>query len=303
MTLFSLVPTSTYRLLAALAASVSLLGCVGARNGVTQSAPHPALAKTPPLAARVLADAPFSAQEMAQLSPDIAQDAYGNRIAVWEAFDGQHFKIWAKRSVAGLGWGASQRLDAQREGNAYRPRIAFDPQGHAMAVWEQHRDGHYKVWANRYVAGQGWGVALPIDRMESITPSDAFAPQVALNAAGEAMAVWQQFDGHRTHVRTNRYLPGAGWSAATSLGSATAHASAPQIAFDTKGTALAVWQQLDGQQTQVWASQQSAGGNWAAPSLVESPRQMPDTDNAALALHTQSNAVAAWKSIPLSVHP
>lgn len=295
MSLLSFLSTRTYHLLAGLAALASLLGCVGARNSAPAS---PSSAKT-----QVMPDAAFGAEAMAFLNPSMAQDAHGNRLAVWEAFDGQRFHIWAKRSVAGLGWGANTQLSAQSAGHAFRPRIATDAQGHAMAVWALQRDGHYQVWANRYVAGQGWGVALPIDRMQSITPSDAYAPQVALNAAGEAMAVWLQSDGQHTHVRTNRYIPGTGWSSATSIGSATAHASAAQIAFNAQGVALAVWQQFDGQHTQVWASQQSAGGNWGAPSLVESPAPTPDADSTALALHTQGKVVAAWQDTTSDFHP
>jgi hypothetical protein len=300
MTLLSPLPTKAYHWLTGLAAITSLLGCVGARNSAPLSPGH---AENQLQAAQVLPDAAFGAEAMAFSNPSIAQDAHGNRIAVWEAFDGQRFNIWAKRSVAGLGWGASTQISAHQAGNAFRPRIAMDAQGHAMAVWELQRDGHYKVWANRYVAGQGWGVALPVDRMQSITPSDAFAPQVALNAVGEAVAVWQQSDGYHTHIRTNRYIPGVGWSSATSIGSATAHASAPQIAFNAQGVALAVWQQSDGQRSQVWASQQSAGGNWGAPSLVPQPPVTPDGDALASELLAQSNAVAAWQSTPGASHP
>jgi hypothetical protein len=239
------------------------------------------------LATQALPAAPFGAEEMAHLSPSIAQDARGNRIAVWEEFDGQRFQIWAKRSVAGLGWGASTRLDAKHGGQAYSPRIAFDGQGHAMAVWQQQVGGHSKVWANQYVAGQGWGVARPIDSLASMTPSDAYAPQVAMNAVGEAVAVWQQSDGRHAHVRTSRFIPGAGWAGATSIGSATAYASAPEIVFDAQGTALVVWQQFDGQQTQRWASQQPENGGWSLPSMVEPRFEAPDMASAPLAYSTQ----------------
>jgi hypothetical protein len=294
MNAFALVPTKTVTRMAGLAASVALLGCMGARNGALPSA---VATKAIPLAAQAPLGAPLAAEETAYFTPSIAQDTRGNRIAVWEEFDGQRFNIWAKRSVAGLGWGASRRLDAKHEGNAYSPRIAFDPQGNAMAVWEQQLGGRYKVWANRYVAGQGWGAALRIDSLESITPSDAYAPRVALNAVGEAIAVWQQSDGRYTHVRTSRFIPGVGWGTATSIGSATTHASAPQIAFDARGIALAVWQQFDGQQTQVWASQQPVGGNWAHAGQLGVRAGAGDALNPTIAVDSLGKATALWQQV------
>ena len=154
-------------LLAGLAASALLLGCSGARNSAVPNMGASKLQAAP----AVSFQASQSGTEESMFTPSIAQDARGNRIAVWEESDGKNFHIWAKRSVAGLGWGASQRLDAQQGGNAYSPRIALDAQGNAMAVWEQQIDGHYKVWANRYVAGQGWGAAQPIDGIASIRPA------------------------------------------------------------------------------------------------------------------------------------
>jgi hypothetical protein len=298
MKLFSVSPAKPFHLLAALAASAALMGCVGARNGAGNGAPPSATdTKAMPVEAQARSLASFGAVEIAPFTPSIAQDARGNRIAVWEEFDGQRFNIWAKRSIAGLGWGGSRQLSAQHGGNAYNPRIAFDTQGNAMAVWEQQLGGHYKVWANRYVAGQGWGTAHAIDSIPSTTPSDAYAPQVALNAVGEAVAVWQQTDGQHAHVHTSRFLPVGGWGAATSIGSATTHASAPQIAFDARGIALVVWQQFDGQQTQVWASQQTAGGNWAPAAQLGIRAGVGDSLNTSITVDTQGAVTALWQQV------
>ncbi len=288
----SFIPTKIFCLLAGLAASAALLGCVGAGNS---AAPKKMAVKPVRHAAQALPDAPFASEENMFFTPSIAQDARGNRIAVWGESDGARINIWAKRSLAGMGWGAKRRLDAHTDGNADSPRVAFDIQGNAMAVWEQQIGGHYKVWANRYVSGQGWGAAQPVDTIASITPSNAFAPQVALNALGEAMAVWQQSDGNNSHIRTSRFVPGAGWIAATSIGSVTAHANAPQIAFDAQDNALVVWQQHEGQKTQVWASQQSAGGTWARAMQLSVRAGTGDALNPSIAVDPMGKVIAVWR--------
>jgi hypothetical protein len=286
------VLTRPMPLMAGLVISAALLGCIGATNGALGGSPSTVAAKAAPLAAQALPDPMFGSEDVTHITAAMVQDARGNRIAVWEEFDGVRFNIWAKRSTDGMGWGPSQRLDAGHDGNAYSPRIALDVQGNAMAVWEQETDGHYKVWANRYVVGQGWGAALPIEPASS---GDANAPQVALNAQGQAIAVWQQSDGKHSHIRTSRYARQTGWGTAQRVGSATTHANAPQIAFGANGTALAVWQQFDGLQTQVWASQQSAGSGWSHATQLSVRPGVGDSLNPTIAVDAHGQATALWQ--------
>jgi hypothetical protein len=278
-------------LLAGLAASALLPGCSGTRNSAMPNMGASKLQAAPAIAFQ---DSQSGA-EQSMFTPSISQDARGNRIAVWEESDGKNFHIWAKRSVAGLGWGASRRLDAQNEGNAYSPRIAFDIQGNAMAVWEQQVGGRYKVWASCYEAGRGWGTARPIDKSATNSASDATAPQVALNALGEAMAVWQQSDGRHSHIRTSRFARGVGWGASVSVGDTSTHANAPQVAFDAQDIALVVWQQLAGAQTQVWASQRSMDGSWARAAQLSAEHGAGDAFNPTFILDPLGKAIALWQ--------
>jgi hypothetical protein len=292
MKVISSVWTRPMQLMVGLVISAALVGCMGATNGALGGSPSTVAAKAAPLAAQAQPDAPFGADDVTHITPAMVQDARGNRIAVWEAFDGVRFNIWAKRSTAGMGWGPSQRLDADHDGNAYSPHIALDAQGNAMAVWEQQIGGHYKVWANRYVAGQGWGAAQPIERAFC---GDANAPQVALTAQGQAVAVWQQSDGKHSHIRTSRYAPQTGWGTAERVGSANTHANAPQIAFGANGTALAVWQQFDGLKTQVWASQQAVGSGWSHAARLSVRAGAGDSLNPTIAVDGRGQATALWQ--------
>jgi hypothetical protein len=289
--IFSVLTRPT-KLIAGLMTSAALLGCIAATNEALDGAPSTVAAKATPLPAQAQPDARFGADDVTHITPTMGQDARGNRIAVWEESDGVRFNVWAKHSTAGMGWGPSQRLDADHDGNAYSPRIALDAQGNAVAVWEQQVGGHCKVWANRYIAGRGWGAALPIEPASS---GNANAPQVALTAQGQAIAVWQQSDGKHSHIRTSRYAPQTGWGTAGRVGSAATYANAPQIAFGAKGTALAVWQQFDGLQTQVWASQQSVGGRWAHATQLGARVGAGDSLNPTIAVDARGQATALWQ--------
>jgi len=96
--------------------------------------------------------------------------------------------------------------DIDRNGkypDAYYPKIAIDANGNAVAVWSQYDGTRLNIWANRYVAGTGWGTAALI---ETDNAGAAVLPRVAMDANGNAIAVWVQFDGTRNNVWANRYV-------------------------------------------------------------------------------------------------
>ncbi len=194
-------------------------------------------------------------------SPQIAIDANGNALAVWNQFDGTRYNIWANRFIAGTGagtgWGTATLIETDNAGNAYFPQIAIDTNGNALAVWTQSDGTRYNIVANRYTAGTGWGTASPI---ETDNAGDASSlAQIAIDNNGNALAVWYQHDGARTNIWANRFISGTG--AGTGWGTAslietdnTGDAYYPQIAIDTNGNALAVWHQFDGTRNNIWAN-------------------------------------------------
>jgi hypothetical protein len=66
----------------------------------------------------------------------------------------------------------------------------MDANGNALAVWEETSNGTLYVWANRYVASQGWGTA----QMIGPNAGQSTNPQVAFDSSGRAIAVWEQID-------------------------------------------------------------------------------------------------------------
>ena len=47
------------------------------------------------------------------------------------------------------------------------------------------------------------------------------------------------------------------------------NAQYPQVAFDSSGNAIAVWQQYDGTRFNIWANRYTASGNWGTAQLIE----------------------------------
>jgi hypothetical protein len=130
-------------------------------------------------------------------SPQVAIDGEGNAIAVWE----QSISIWSNRYVVGEGWGLAQPIETDDMSAAEFPQVAMDGKGNAIAVWRQLDDPSPSIWSNRYVVGVGWGLATLIETEDE----EAVCPQVAMDANGNAVAVWQQYDGATWNIWSNRF--------------------------------------------------------------------------------------------------
>ena len=200
-------------------------------------------------------------------------------------------------SVSGLeddvnpGWGVATLVETDNTGGASDPQVAVDGSGNAIAVWYQFDGTRDNIWSSRYVIGTGWGAATLIETDNS---GDASNPQVAVDGSGDAIAVWQQDDGLRYNIWSNRYVVGTGWGAAALIETDNSGgASNPQVAVDGSGDAIAAWCQYDGTRTNICSNRYVVGIGWETAKLLE-------TDNSGsaylpqVAIDGSGNATAVW---------
>src|SRR6185436_11398682 len=141
--------------------------------------------------------------------------------------------IWASRYTAQVGWAGAVLIEAG-PGDAGYPQIAIDGSGNAIVAFWQHAGGRIDIVANRYVNGAGWGTAAAIEADDS---GDTSAPQIAMDAAGNAMVVWAWASASGPpfsyNVWANRYTAGSGWGSAGPIDSvnATTANPAPHVAL------------------------------------------------------------------------
>lgn len=179
------------------------------------------------------------------------------------------------------------------------PDLAVTASGTAFLVWTQAvNDGDpLQIWARRRPdsdALNAWEAPLPLN---VATGGHARSPRVAVDDAGNAIAVWQQEDGAASadhSIWYSRYLAGAaGWQQAQPLETAGGDARSPRIAMTPAGEAFAVWRQRESGSFRVWAAHFVPGSGWEAPVRIENDvGKIPSGPT--VAVDNSGNAFAVW---------
>lgn len=187
------------------------------------------------------------------------------------------------------GWGDAELLEYMEAGDADRPVVSADALGNAIVVWEQWDGYRHSIWGNRYVYNEGWG---PAERLDSTMVENALTPHVDTDGSGNAVAVWQQFDGVRYNMWSNRYVVGEGWGTPQTIETHSEDAGPAQVVVDPSGNATAVWVQLDSGHLNIWSNRYVVGEGWGTAGEIEG---FPDESHALdLAGNDNGNVVAVW---------
>jgi hypothetical protein len=176
--------------------------------------------------------------------PQVAVDPNGNAVAVWQRFDGTESRTQARRRSASGTLSSVQDLSAAGQ-SANSPQVAVDPNGNAVVVWSLFDGTNSRIQARRRSAS---GTLSSVQTL-SAAGQDAVSPQVAVDANGNAVVVWQRYDGTNFRIQARRRAASGNLSSVLTLSEGGQHAQYPQVAVDTKGNASAVWIRADGLNT------------------------------------------------------
>jgi hypothetical protein len=223
-------------------------------------------------------------------SPDIVADQDGNAVAVWVQGDGTAQSVFANRYTEGVGWGTRVVIESESLGDANLPDLAGDGSGTFTAVWMQDDGVRNNVWANRYTFETGWVTAQLVEANDF----GLMSPSIAMDASGNAMATWYQYDGSLYNIWANRYVTGTGWGTPELVEEDDGgNAETPVVGVDSAGNAIVVWRQWEGSRANALANRYVVGTGWGEPELLESD----DTENARdlrVAVNADGVAFALW---------
>ncbi|MGH2973287.1 MAG: PKD domain-containing protein [Solirubrobacterales bacterium] len=232
-----------------------------------------------------------AANEVVDGRPDVAVDAAGNAVAIWERHVSGEEIVEASERPAGGDWSEPEILSLPDE-EGERSQVTIDAAGTAIAVWiTEESIGSFVIRSAVRPPGGKW--SEPEDVSDSI--SAAGSPRLAIDAASEAVAVWTAFDNPDVLVQGAVRSEDGEWSEPDDLspaGQDVTPLEAPDVAIDAAGTAIAVWK-LEGSNDLIQAAVRAAGQeDWAAPDDLSEAGQ--DTGEPAVAMNDAGEAVAVW---------
>jgi hypothetical protein len=233
-------------------------------------------------------------------NPEVGIDALGGAVAVWQG--GMEGKVEAAiRSASSGMWQAPVAISPEG-GSWLRPQVAVNARGDAVVAWSSpYPEGgpgsivNETIQAAAKPAGANeWERAVWVSEFGKAPYNKRFslAPQVAIDAEGEAVAVWedQAESGSVFHnfIEAAVKLPGS-----TTWGSPVVLADQgrfPQIAMDAHGDAVAVWPGAGGLYS---ATLPATSSTWQPPVAVSTAQ----AEHPHVALDAQGDAVVDWESI------
>jgi len=221
-------------------------------------------------------------------APRIALLSSGEVLAVWAQSDGIQFSIWAAHYHLGSGWSVAEEIETSDTDSAWAPVISGGGDS-AIVIWEQYDGALRNVWANRYVAGSGWGAA---ELIETDDTGDAGFLSVSVQSNGDGIAVWEHNDGTQFDAWANRYVAGVGWDTAGPIETTPEGALEPVVTMDGLDNGIVLWTYISGSAgVGIGTNRYTAGVGWGTASTL------PGSANyyvPALDSDRHGNAMAVW---------
>jgi hypothetical protein len=217
----------------------------------------------------------------------LAVSPAGRAVAVWECPKGGNTIVQAATRAVGGGWSQPHDLSAPGH-DANAPQVALDRAGEALVVWSRSNGTNVVVQAAMQRTNGTWlapqdvsGPGLDVDR-----------PDVALDARGNAVAVWRRSDGSSSVILAATRTAAGLWSTPQALSSG-GYSERPRIGIDSAGDAVVVWS-LNAAHVRVQAAVRRAGGSWGQPETLSD--SAADGLQPQVAVNLRGDAVAAWAS-------
>jgi len=220
-------------------------------------------------------------------SPQIAVDPAGDAIAAWRQSTGSDSNqlVEASERPAGGNWQAPVEISGPQ--NTTDLELAVGSGGEAIAVWDTFENGDV-VQAAAHASGRAWQTPVTISPPGQRT--GAFAPQVAVDAHGEAVVVWESGIAQSGFVQAAVRPAGGHWQAATDISGEGV--GRPHVGIDADGEAVAVWNGVTSADDAVQSAAHPAAGSWQAPVELSTAGEVAAFSQ--VAVDAQGNATALW---------
>ena len=237
-------------------------------------------------------------------TPEIAVDPYGNLTAVWiKILDSSNFIVEASTKLVGEDWQPVPDVISPVGEMADTVQIGIDQAGNATAIWSVLNTTTNKTYIRSSTKpfGGNWQAIPDILSESSSVVNQLRTPQIAIDPAGNATAIWTKIIGVDHFVDASTKPFGGNWQTTPdTLSSVGRDIPFPQIAVDPLGNVTAVWvKYVDTSNYNIEASTKPFGTNWQPiPDTISIPggiAQFPQ-----IAVDSNGNATAVWEKFNVS---
>jgi len=211
-------------------------------------------------------------------------------IVVWINTSNPEDEVIARHFNFNTGlWGNEVIIGGGANSTGSHPEIVIDNQGNAIVLWESWINNDYSILSSRYnAASDAWSQEEEIET----GLGGASNPKIVIDGNGNAIAVWEQFDGTSKSIFVNRFNNSTGqWENEQLIENGSGLAMRPQVAMNSSGNAVAIWEQQDGVTYSIYTSNyDSNSGQWSTSVKIGSG----DASSADVIVYPNGDAIGVW---------
>ncbi len=225
------------------------------------------------------------------VSPQVALDARNTATLVWSQYNGSNYLIETTTSKSAGSWLPPQSL-SNPGGDSFFSRVATDKQGNSIAVWTKKTKTNYVIQSATQFSKGKWSNPVTLSASGTVK-QNAQNPQIAVGAKGNAIAIWQWFDGTTNIIQASSRKAQDMWSQPYNLTASVPGGDGninPQITIDANGNAIAVWE--NNPTGTVQATVKPYNNLWTTPVTISTPGLISSQPQ--ITVDPSGNAIVVW---------
>ena len=236
------------------------------------------------------------------VDPRVALNSSGNATAIWRKVDNKASTVQSAEfsypeDFSETGWQPSIDL-SQGNSSIFDLHTALNDKGVGVAIWTRTADETNDFLTAAIYKNGVWQHPLEISSAFALFPGTGEVQHVsnsavAMNDAGDMIAIWQLFDQTKTVIKACvKHRDSTLWSEPVTLCAEGKEGILPDIAINNQGEALAVWIGQGAAFSLECASY--AAGKWSLPVNLASDNISPIRPS--ITLNNNSNALLTWQA-------
>jgi len=237
-----------------------------------------------------------------QENPDIAMDAQGNFVVVWNSYlqDGSSNGIFGQRFDSNCKPASGEfQINTETSGNQREPSVAMDAGGNFVVAWYGPGEDKEGIFARRFNAnGQPLGSEF---RVNTYTNDKQLYPRVAMDNDGGFIIVWESMN---VPAQSNKAVCGRLYdSTGSSIGpefvinEEASDSRYPDVAMDAEGNFAVIWMR-DKSSNSIIARLYNADGTAKTGPFEVSTIRFSSITQPSITMDMAGNFVVAWDGDP-----